>query len=329
MAGGTALCFKEKGELIIVIYTDFNMKEHGFVGHMAEPDGGSDRAVIVVMGGEQSILPGIKFAERFADYGITGLSVSLFGAPGLPDSPSGVPIDMFIPAADYLREQKHIEHISIYGQSMGSIFAVMAAQYIGGFENLIMVSPTHVPFEGTGKDKKTMTGRSIATWKGEDIPFVRADFSAGKAGRYQKYAGLPYRVTGMWLAYKKAYEDEAKCEMAMLHPENSGARILLIAGDEDECWPAEYSVMLLQERLKAVGYEKDVKVIIYPHGSHLNGLMPNREREKKLYRMIPLIGLMYKTFGKYKKENLSYFEQSEREIIAWQFLSENKEKIAE
>ena len=31
--------------------------------------------------------------------------------------------------------------------------------------------------------------------------------------------------------------------------------------------------------------------------------MPNREREKKLYRMIPLVGLMYKTFGRYRKEN--------------------------
>ena len=36
-----------------------------------------------------------------------------------------------------------------------------------------------------------------------------------------------------------------------------------------------------------------------------------------LYRMIPLIGLMYKTFGKYREENLSYSEKSEKEIIEW------------
>ena len=41
-------------------HRDFNMAEHGFVGHMAEPDGGSDKAVIIVMGGEQSLLPGIN-----------------------------------------------------------------------------------------------------------------------------------------------------------------------------------------------------------------------------------------------------------------------------
>ena len=298
-------------------YENFNMKENGFVGHLAEPDNGSDRAVIIVMGGEQSLLPGIKFAERFADYGITGLSVSLFGAEGLPDSPDHIPVDMFVPAVRYLKENKGIQHISIYGQSMGSIFAVLAAQYIGGFENLIMVSPTHVPFESTLQDKKTMTGRSVATWQGRDIPYVTADFSKVKAGKYQRHPDAKCRVTGMWVAYHEAYLDTKKVNAAKLMPEKTDARILLIAGDEDEAWPAEYSVREIEKDLKANGYSKDVKVIIYPHGSHLNGLMPNREREKKLYRMIPLIGLMYRTFGKYRKENLSYFEQSEKEIIDW------------
>ena len=59
-----------------MIHEDFNMREHNFVGHLAEPDEGSGKAVIVIMGGEQSILPGIIIAERFADYGFTGLAVS-------------------------------------------------------------------------------------------------------------------------------------------------------------------------------------------------------------------------------------------------------------
>ena len=298
-------------------HRDFNMAEHGFVGHMAEPDGGSDKAVIIVMGGEQSLLPGIKFAERFADYGIIGLSVSLFGAEGLPDSPDQIPVDMFVPATVFLKDEKKIKHISIYGQSMGSIFAVLAAQYIGGFENLIMVSPTHVPFEGTLKDKKTMTGHNVATWKGEDIPFVTADFSKVKAGKYQRHQDAKCKVTGMWAAYHDAYSDAEKVTAAKLHVENTSARVLLIAGDEDEAWPAEYSVRTIEKDLKDKKYTKDVKVIVYPHGSHLNGLMPNKEREKKLYRMIPLIGFMYKTFGKYRRENLTYFEQSEKEIIEW------------
>ncbi len=298
-------------------HEDFTMRTDGFVGHLAEPDNGSDRAVIVIMGGEQSILPGIKFAERFADYGITGLAVSLFGADGLPDSPNKIPLDMFVTAVNYLRQRKHIDRISVYGQSMGSIFAVLAAQYIGGFENLIIVSPTHVPFEGTAKDKKTMTGRSVATWHGNEIPYVKADFSKIKSTKYYNHPDADHKVMGMWIAYHDAYADYSRVARAELSVEKSDARILMIAGGEDEAWPAEYSVRMIEQRLKSVNYGKTVKVIVYPHGSHLNGLMPNKEREKKLYRMMPLIGFMYKTFGKYKKENLSYFEQSEKEIIEW------------
>ena len=298
-------------------HEDFNYIEHGFVGHLAEPDNGSERAVIIIMGGEQSLLPGIKFAERFADYGISGLSVSLFGAEGIPSSPDRIPLDMFIPAVNYLKNVKKIGHISIYGQSMGSIFAVLVAQYIGGFENLIMVSPTHVPFAGTLADKKTMTGHSVATWQGKDVPCVKTDFSKVKAGKYQRHSDAKYKVMGMWVAYHDAYQDSEKVKMARLRIEKTGARVLLIAGAEDEAWPSEYSVREIEKDLQNVNYEKDVRVIIYPHGSHLNGLMPNKQREQKLYRMIPLIGLMYKTFGKYRKENIRYFEESEREIIAW------------
>ncbi|MBQ7783912.1 MAG: hypothetical protein IJ368_08080 [Oscillospiraceae bacterium] len=298
-------------------YEDFNLKDNGFSGHLAEPDDASDKAVIVIMGGEQSLLPGIKFAERFADCGIAGLAVSLFGAEGLPDSPDRCPLDMFIPAVEYLRNVKGIEHISIYGQSMGSIFAALTAQYIGGIENLIMVSPTHVPFEGTLADRKTMTGHSVVTWHGEDIPFVKADFSAVKPSRYHKHPAVTHKVMGMWTAYYNAYQDKKAEQNAWIQLEKTNARILLIAGAMDEAWPAEYSVKALQKYLKDKKYQKDVKSIIYPHGSHLNGLMPNRNREKKLYRMIPLIGFMYKTFGRYRKENMKYFEQSEKEIIKW------------
>lgn len=300
-----------------MVYENFNMKEHDFVGHLAEPDNGSDQAVLVIMGGEQSIFPGIKIAERFADYGFTGLAVSLFGADGIPDSPNQCPLEMFEAAVHYLRKKKNIHHISTYGMSMGSIFAVLTAVYIGGIENIIMVSPTHVPFEGTAKDKKHMTGHSIATWKGQDLPFVTADFSKVKASKYQKHPMSDYKVMGMWAAYYDAYQDKDREKKAMLPIEKTGARILMIAGAADEAWPSAYSVHVMQEYLERKNYSHDVKSIVYPNVSHLTGMMPNKEREKRLYRLIPLIGLVYKSFGKHKKECMDAFVKSENEIISW------------
>ena len=44
---------------------NYNMKEHGFVGHLSIPEQSTKYGVIVIMGGEQSILPGTLIADRF------------------------------------------------------------------------------------------------------------------------------------------------------------------------------------------------------------------------------------------------------------------------
>ncbi len=298
-------------------YKDFNTREHGFVGHMVEPDKETKQAVIVVMGGEKSLVPGMKIAERFADYGILGLSVSLFGAEGLPEGVDCIPVDMFEPAIKYLREERHMKSISIYGMSMGSIFAALAAKYIQGIDNVILVSPSHVPFEGTMKDKRHMTGHSMAVWHGMEIPYVKQDFSVIKAGKYFFDAEAGRKVMGMWLAYRDAYSDKELEQMANIHIEETKSRILMLAGTGDEAWPSDYSVMYLKKYLDEIGYDKEYKAVLYPDASHLIGMMPNKERNKWLYRMMPLIGFMYKSFGKHREECLKALEESEKEIIGW------------
>lgn len=296
-------------------YTDFNFKRDGFVGHLAEPENSNGKAVIVIMGGEKSLIPGIKIAERFADFGLIGLSVSLFGAEGLPDGIDRIPLEMFIPAIEYLKNKKGAKSISLYGMSMGSVFAALIGQHIGGIDNIVMVSPSHVPFEGTLADKKTMTGKSMATWQGKDIPFVKEDFSGGGMNKYIYSKEADRKVTKMWQAYYDAYQNKELEEKAALHLEKTGARILMIAGTGDEMWYSDYSVRYLKQRLDSANYEKEYKTVIFPNVSHLTGIVPNKEREKMLYFLLPLIGIFYKSLGKYRKECMEAFAQSEKEII--------------
>jgi esterase/lipase len=297
-------------------YLHFTVAADGFAGHMAEPEEKAAQAVIVVMGGEKSLLPGIKIAERFADYGLAGLAVSLFGTDGLPKGPDRIPLDMFEPAVYYLKETRKFAKVSIYGMSMGAVVAALAASYIPGIDNLTMVSPSHVPFEGT-LDKQHMTGHSFVTWRKEEIPYVKPDFSQNKAMKYRYDARAGRMVMGMWSDYMDAYEDSEREKQAEIPLEKTNARILMIAGTGDEAWPSEYSVQYIKEQLEHVGYSKDYKAIVYPNASHLLGVTPNREREKGLYRMIPLIGLAYRQFRTHKKECMQALEQSEMEIIRW------------
>lgn len=63
------------------------------------------------------------------------------------------------------------------------------------------------------------------------------------------------------------------------------------------------------------GYAKDYKILVYPKASHLIGIMPSKEWNKWLYRAIPVMGLLYRSLGKHRRECMDALEQSEREII--------------
>ena len=80
-------------------HINFNMKEHGFVGHLAEPEQTNGKAVIVIMGGEQSFLPGIKSAE------------------GLPDTPDRCPLEM--------KGFKILQNRKRFAQSYGHVACVL------------------------------------------------------------------------------------------------------------------------------------------------------------------------------------------------------------
>lgn len=296
-------------------HIDYSMKEHGFVGHLTLPQKETKYGVLVIMGGERSLFPGSIIADRFADYGIMALAVSLFGADGLPEGAVQIPIDMFIPAVQVLRD-RGCENISAYGMSMGSVFAALLPKYIGGIDNVILCSPAHVPFEGT-TDKKSNSGKSVASWHGQDIPFVRPDFSGRKMSKYYYDAQAGRKVTGMWLAYRDAYQNkelEAKAELKFYE---TGARILLIAGTGDEAWPSDYSASYIKNQLDKAHYDRDYKLCLYPNASHLVGMMPSREREKRLYRLLPFIGVMYRSFRLHKTDCLNALEKSEREVVDW------------
>lgn len=296
-------------------YIHFTKKEDGFAGHMVVPEKGKDKAVVVLSGGEKSLLPGIKIAERFADFGMAGLAVSLFGAQGLPEGPDRIPVEMILSAVNYLKEKKGITDISLYGISMGTIFAALAAKYVK-VTNLILCSPTHVPFEGA-TDKKHMTGHSVAVYGGKELPFVRPDLSRGGMNRYRYSGEAGKKVTGMWAAYNEAYHDKVLEEKAALHLRETEARILLVAGTGDEMWNSAYSVKYMYSELEKADYVYDHKMLLYPEASHLIGVMPNRKRNRMLYGMIPLIGIFYRRFAENRQLCMEALERSEKEIMDW------------
>lgn len=233
--------------------------DHGFSGFAAKGRLSSQHGVVIILGGESVVLPFLKagkaMAKKFAEEGFFAVSVSLFGAKGLPDSPDQVPLEYALAAVDYVKKVEKCTRISVFGMSMGSIVALGTAVYREDVDDLIMMSPSHVAFEGVSRDKKTMKGRSFLTFNANDIPYVRADFSKYK----------------MHEAYENAYADKEReaSARAALPITEAKSRVLLLAGEKDSFWPSAYSVRLLYDLLEKSKAEHSFSKVIYPEYGHL------------------------------------------------------------
>ncbi len=293
-------------------YQHFTYKEHGFTGHLVRPNVKSSKAVLIFAGGEKSLLPGIQIAEAFADYGIIGMAVSLFGASGLPKGPDRIPIEMCVKAADWIKENLCPKTLCTYGMSMGSIFAAYTAKYTS-IDKVILCSPTHAAFEGS-LDKKHRTHHSVITKQGEDLPFIPLDLSSYKAGRYYPHPNQDMQVTGMWLSYRDAYMDLEAGKKASLPIDTISSEVLLIAGSADEMWPSFYSIQMMKKKMD-LAKKTNVRILIFKNAGHLVGMMPNRKHHPWVYRALPLIGKMYKRLNDSRKDSLDALEFSRQEII--------------
>ena len=277
------------------------MEVHGFTGHLVQPERWKDTAVIVLMGGEKSLLPGERVAQRFAEYRHLAMAVPLFGAAGLPDGPDRVPLDYIEKAVETLKTFKGVKHVATYGMSMGSLFAMEAALRIPGIDQCISVSGSHVIFEGAG-DKHSNTGHSVMTFRGEELPFVPLDLSKK-----------------MWEAFRESYEDADRVEQAAVAIEDFPGELLILASDSDESWPAEQSARYLEKRLKKRAAPASYKIVVYKNASHILGMMPDPDTHKWLFRFSRVI---YTSLRKHPKESLKALEQSQEEILT--FLNHGK-----
>jgi dienelactone hydrolase len=249
------------------------------------------------MGGEKSVLPPQWMAERFAELGFLALSVSLFRAEGLPDGVEEIPLDMFANAVNYIKKVKGVKHIYAYGASIGSLAVAVAAIHMHEIEKLILVSPSHAIFRGT-PDKKHMSNHSAFYWRGEELPYVNLNLEHKK----------------MWQAYHDAYMEKEVEDKAALPVEQMKADVLFVASEDDESWPAAYSVRYMEKRLKDNNYTYKYKSLIYKNASHLLGITPNLKKHFIVKLMLP-IG--FSNERRHRKDCFEARSNSQQEIINW------------
>jgi dienelactone hydrolase len=128
---------------------DTRPAEDGFYGEYYSQRGmTSFMPSVIVLGGEEG---GLYFsaltARMLAAHGYPSLAVAYFGAPGLPATLSGIPLEYFLKALTWMRQQPGVDsdHLLVYGVSRGSEAALLlGADFPQAVNGVIALVPSDV-----------------------------------------------------------------------------------------------------------------------------------------------------------------------------------------
>lgn len=177
----------------------------------------------LVLGGSSGRIDDQR-ARLLAQQGVLAESIQWFGGPGQHEGPWEIPLETFAERVDALAAE--CDRVVLVGVSYGAEAALATAALTSApVAAVAAFAPTDVMWAGI-----TATGRQTAHWTlgGAPLPHVRYDDSWVPATDPPAYAGL-YRASRA--------ADPAAVAAATL-PVERIPEVLLVAGDDDQVWPA-------------------------------------------------------------------------------------------
>ncbi|MHB1526926.1 MAG: acyl-CoA thioesterase/bile acid-CoA:amino acid N-acyltransferase family protein [Candidatus Dormibacteria bacterium] len=120
--------FRRRGGAVGVTVKSETLSAQGFVGQFWLPPRGSDRGpAILEFGGSEGGLDGQLLGADLASAGYPTLDIAYFGEAGLPQTLSGIPLQYFAGALDWLSRQPGVDRHDTYvlGISRGSEAALL------------------------------------------------------------------------------------------------------------------------------------------------------------------------------------------------------------
>jgi len=220
------------------------LARQGFVGDYFTPRRRlrGDPAVVIwggSEGGDASVIPD---AQLLASNGIPSLAIAYFDAPGLPCSLSNIPIEYFVKAIRWLKQQPSIDPGKIWAWSVSrgsEALGLVAAHWPDLVHGLIDVSGSSVVNESF-KGHCVTTTLSAWTLKGHAVPYDTGFGTTGLIPTLARPATIPFG--------------------------HYHGPVLLVSGAADGIWPSDrYEDIIMRELRTDPAAHLHLN---YPHAGH-------------------------------------------------------------
>lgn len=229
-------------------------------------------AVIIRVAGTGARREQVLSSSRFlleAGFSVLCLGYQNWGTLGAASSE--IPIDFVSQAVAWLRRRPEIDpdRIGMTGISLGALYTLLAATYIPELAAIALASPFDAVMEGLDPSLKP-TGHSTFVWQGEEVPFHPWTILKRRPFRVLVQA-LCSPDYGLGRLLRFVYDHNSFSGEPRIPVERIRAKVLVLASQEDDCWPSEEALVRIVDRLHARREKESVEFYLYAKGCHNMG----------------------------------------------------------
>jgi dienelactone hydrolase len=247
--------------------TCVDVTDMGLVGTFCTKGGAPAAGAVIAFGGsEGGLSTGKSYAAYLASLGYPSLGVAYFGAPGVPDTLSEVPLEYFSKAFAWVQSQPSVTSgkIAVLGASRGGELALLLGASFPEVTAVVAELPSGLVWPGITKN-----GALGPAWTlgGQPLPFIAGVGSETKVT--EPDGVVAYSDRGAFLA-SIAAATPAELAAATIHVEATHGPVLMLAGASDDLWPACDLSQIAMDRLASSGHRAahGDELVCYPDAGH-------------------------------------------------------------
>ena len=249
--------------------------QKGVIGTLFYPENKGPHPVVICLSGSGGGYDETR-ASLLASHGYAAFALAYFGAGSLPDELSEIPVEFFEKAVSWLKEHEFVDSdkIAVYGYSKGGELALLLGSLYPHIKAVAAFSGSAFVWQGL------KFGRPGSSWTqgGEELPYLPM--------KVPFYTILKL-IFGKKVAFRESYERgmrDSKESTAVIRVEEINGPLFLVAGTDDQVWPAEKFADMITERLKHSGHSHSCTYLKKEGAGHLVGLpyLPSAEVYKNL-----------------------------------------------
>ena len=236
----------------------------GLVGTLFYPDTEGPHPVVICLSGSGGGIDEPR-ASLIASRGYAAFALGYFGLGSLPQELIDIPLEFLERGLSWLRKHDSVDcgRIAVYGYSKGGELSLLLGSLYPEIKAVVAFSGSSYVWQGMHY------GRPAGSWtrNGKELPYIPMKVPFHTIVALIRRKKVAFRET-----YERGLAGTHDIEAATIRVENINGPVFLVAGTDDQVWPAAVFADAISERLNKHKHKFPCECMKVQGAGHLVGM---------------------------------------------------------